>query len=113
MVPAIVCLDLRTDMKTGRTEVTRVWTYRTKLVLEIVTSVGGQGHVVKVEPDLPEPTADPTAFLAGPTDRLLVERRLASRGVKVDDAEQARLGREDIVDAVEEGIKVGDLEEGG
>lgn len=66
--------------------------------------------MIKVEPDLPEPTAEPTTFLAGPSDRFLVERRLASGGVKVGDAEQARLWREDVVDAVEQRIKVWDLD---
>ena len=60
----------------------------------------GQGHVVKVEPYLPEPTTEPTTFLAGASDGFLVKRRLASRCVKVDDTEQARLWREDILDAI-------------
>lgn len=66
--------------------------------------------MIKVEPDLPEPATEPTAFLAGSTDHFFVERWLASGGVKVDDAEDARLGREDIVDAIEQCIKVWDLE---
>lgn len=65
--------------------------------------------MIKVEPDLPEPTAEPTAFLAGAPDGFLVERRLTSRGIKVDDAEHAGLWREDIVDTIEEGIKVWNL----
>ena len=40
-----------------------------------------------------------------------MKRRLASGGVKVDDAEQARLWREHVVDAIEERIKVWHLEE--
>lgn len=66
--------------------------------------------MIKVEPDLPEPTAEPTTFFAGPSDRFLVQGRLASGGVKVGDAEQARVRREDIVDAIEERIKVWNLE---
>ena len=65
--------------------------------------------MIKVEPDLPKPTAEPATFLAGSSDGLFVERGLASRCVEVDDAEQAGLWGEDVVDAIEEGIKVGDL----
>ena len=86
-------------------------TYRAKFILEVVTSVRRQGDVIKVEPDLPEPTAEPTTFLAGASDRFFVQRRLAARGVKVDDTEQARVWREDVVDAIEQRVKVGDLGE--
>ena len=61
--------------------------------------------MVKVEPYLPEPATEPTTFLAGASNGLLVKRRLASRGVKVDDTEQARFWREDVVDAIEEKLK--------
>ena len=67
--------------------------------------------MIKVEPDLPEPPAEPTTLLAGSSDGFLVHRRLTSRGIKVDDAKQARLWREDIVDAVEERVKVWNLED--
>ena len=87
------------------------WPYRAKLVLEVVAPMRRQRHVIKVEPDLPEPTAEPATFLAGSSDRFLVQRRLASRCVKVDDAEQTRLWREHVVDAIEERIKVWHLEE--
>ena len=86
------------------------WPYRAKLVLEVVAPMRRQRHAIKVEPDLPEPTAEPATFLAGSSDRFLVKRRLASRRVKVDDAEQARLWREHVVDAIEERIKVWHLE---
>ena len=109
-VPAIVCLDLTIDVRKQCVRETG-WTYRAKLVLEVVASMRGQGHVVKVEPYLPEPATEPTTFLAGASDGFLVKRRLASRGVKVDNTEQARLWREDIVDAIEERIKVWDLKE--
>ena len=107
-VPAIVCPDLTIAMRTQHVR-EMGWTCRAKLVLEVVVSMRGQGHVAKVETYLPEPTAEPTTFLAGASDGLLVKRRLASRGVRVDNTEQARLWREDIVDAIEEGIKVWDL----
>lgn len=108
VVPAIVRLDLTTEMRKTPQKCCR--TYRAKFVLEVVAPVRRQRHVIKVEPNLPEPTAKPTTFLTGPSDCLFVERWLASGGVKVGDAEQARLWREDIVDAVEQGVKVWNLE---
>ena len=53
------------------------WPYRAKLVLEVVMSMRGQGHVVKVEPYLPEPTTELATFLAGASDGFLMKRRLA------------------------------------
>ena len=39
----------------------------------------GQGHVVKVEPYLPEPTTELATFLAGASDGLLEEGKLCHR----------------------------------
>ena len=53
--------------------------------------------MVKVEPDLPKPAADPGTFLACTADRPLMERRVSARGIKVDDAEEAVFGGQDVV----------------
>lgn len=47
--------------------------------------------MIKVEPDLPEPPREPSAFFADPTDGFFVERRLFACGIEVDNAEETVL----------------------
>lgn len=65
--------------------------------------------MIKIEPDLPKPSAEPPAFLAGPSNGLLVKRELATRGVKIHDAQQTHFGIKQIINSVQERIKAGDL----
>ena len=44
--------------------------------------------MIKIEPDLPKPSAKPTAFLLCTTDGFLVERGLPTGGVEVDYTEE-------------------------
>ena len=59
-----------------------------------------QRYVIKVEPDLPEPSTDPTAFLLGATDGLFMKRRLLARGIKVDYAKKPVFGGEYVIYAI-------------
>lgn len=40
--------------------------------------------MVKVKPDLPEPTGEPSAFFARTTDCFFMKRGLLSSGIEID-----------------------------
>ena len=62
-----------------------------------------------IEPDLPKPPRQPTTFLFLPTDRLFVESRLLPSGIEVHNAEKTILGREHVINPIQQGIEIGYL----
>jgi hypothetical protein len=64
-----------------------------KFIFKIIATMRGERDVIKVEPDLPEPATEPTAFLARAPDGLLVERRLLSGCIKIGDSDKTILRR--------------------
>ena len=65
--------------------------------------------MIKVEPDLPKPSAQPTTFFHGTSNRLFVEGWLATTGVEIDEGKQAIIWRKDVVDSVEQHVEIGNL----
>lgn len=65
--------------------------------------------MIKVEPDLPEPTRKPSTFLVIAPDGLFVEGGLLSSCIEIYYSEESIIRCKDIVDAIQEGIIVGDL----
>jgi len=59
-------------------------TDRSESVLEIIATVRRERNMVKVEPDLPEPPAEPATLFARAADSLLMEGGLLARCIKVD-----------------------------
>jgi hypothetical protein len=56
-----------------------------------------QRYVIKVEPDLPEPSTNPATLLLGATDGLFVKRRLLAGGIKVDYTKKSVLGGKHVI----------------
>ena len=65
--------------------------------------------MIEVEPDLPEPPTEPTAFFADPADRSLVQRRLLTCRVEIDYTQKSVCRREHVLNAVKERVKAWNL----
>ena len=65
--------------------------------------------MVKIEPDLPEPSTKPAAFLHGATNSLLMKRRLFSGGVKVDYTKETIFRGENVFYTIKKCIETRDL----
>ena len=57
--------------------------------------------MVEIEPNLPEPTAEPTALFAGTANGLLVRRRLFCSRVEICDAKQTNVRVEDVINSIQ------------
>jgi hypothetical protein len=84
--------DLSTKKEPYRVSKNKGGTHSAKFIFKVIPAMRRQRDVIKVKPDLPEPTTKPTTFLARAPDRLLVERRLLSRCIKIDDSDKPILG---------------------
>jgi hypothetical protein len=91
-IASIITFDLHIE------EIFRYWpqaetgqTYSSKFIFKIISTLGREGNMVKVKPDLPEPSAYPAALLASTANCSLMQRWLFPRGIKVDNAQEASL----------------------
>ena len=106
-VSAIVCPDLTIAMRTQHVRETG-WTYCAKLVLEVVASVRDKGTWSKSN-HIYQNQRLSTIFPGGASDGFLAERKLRPEVSKSTTPSKSRLWREDVVDAIEERIKVRNL----
>jgi hypothetical protein len=65
--------------------------------------------MIKVKPYLPEPSGQPSTFLADPADRLFAQGWLFTRSIKIDDSKKPILGAQYMINSVQGSIKTGNL----
>jgi hypothetical protein len=67
--------------------------------------------MVEIEPYLPEPAREPATLFAGPPYRLLMQGWLFTRGVEIDHCKKTIRWAQYMIDAIQDGIKAGNLGE--